>query len=329
MLNNETMDSFYHLRRKETRSTTKLLFNMNVGCSVNIGDLMFVTIMNVVTSMIWGGIKMVEDSEDRMRFGVEFRKVIKEINGLMATSNLSDFYPSLAWLDLQGIEKGMKAARGKIDGLFDGIIDQRRKNGSDENKDILQFLLNLKDNGDSEFTMTHIKGLLLDMISGGTDTTSSTIEYALAHMIDKPEILKKAQQEVDTLVGEGNIVEESHIKNLPYLHAIMKEVLRLRPTVPLLLPHSPSESCVIGGYTVPKDARVFVNAWAIHRDPSVWENPLEFRPERFLNQKLGYSESGFKYLPFGSGRRMCPGAMMAERMFVYLLSSLIHSFDWR
>nr|GEU75324.1 flavonoid 3'-monooxygenase-like [Tanacetum cinerariifolium] len=109
----------------------------------------------------------------------------------------------------------------------------------------------------------------------------------------------------------------------------MKEVLRMHPTLPLLVPHCPSESCVIGGYTIPKGARVFVNAWAIHRDPSIWENPLEFRPERFLDGKWDYSGNDFNYFPFGSGRRICAGTAMAERMFMFLLGSLLHSFDWK
>ncbi|KAJ0476103.1 putative cytochrome P450 [Helianthus annuus] len=272
MLTKETLDSFYYIRRKEIRNNIKHVYNMQVGSPVNIGDLMFLTIMNVVMGMIWGGTK------DGIGFGVEFRNVINEVTRLMAAPNLSDFYPGLAWLDVQGIEKSMKVAMKKIDEIFDRIIDERRKIDCAENKDFLQFLLQLKDDGESKtsITITHIKGLLLDMIIGGTNTTSSTLEFALAHMIDSPEILNKAHQELDEIVGKGNIVEESHIKNLPYMHAIMKEVLRLHPSVPLLLPHSPSESCVIGGYTVPKGARVFVNVWAIHREPTIWENPLEF-----------------------------------------------------
>lgn len=166
------------------------------------------------------------------------------------------------------------------------------------------------------------------MVVGGTETTSNTVEFALAEMMNKPEILKKAQQELETVVGKDNIVEESHINKLPYLYAIMKEVLRLHPTLPLLIPRCPSESCVIGGYMVPKGARMFINAWAIHRDPTIWENPLEFRPERFLDSKWDYNGNDFNYLPFGSGRRICAGLAMAERMFMFLLASLVHSFDW-
>lgn len=166
------------------------------------------------------------------------------------------------------------------------------------------------------------------MVVGGTDTASNTIEFAMAELINSPQIMKKAQQEIDLVVGNENTVEESHLHKLHYLNDIMKEVLRLHPALPLLVPHSPSESSIIGGYRVPKGSRVFINAWAIQRDPSIWENPLEFRPERFSDGKLDYNGHDFSYIPFGSGRRICAGLPMAERTVMYFLASLLHSFNW-
>lgn len=164
---------------------------------------------------------------------------------------------------------------------------------------------------------------------GGTDTTSSTVEFALAEMMNNALIMIKAQQELDSVVGKNSMVEESHINKLPYLQAVMKEILRLHPVLPLMVPHCPSKSCIVGGYTVPKGARVFVNVWAIHRDASIWERPNEFVPERFLNGKGDYSGNDFTYLPFGSGRRICAGIPMAERVVAFSLASLVHSFDWK
>lgn len=166
------------------------------------------------------------------------------------------------------------------------------------------------------------------MVVGGTETTSNTVEFAMAEMINKPEVMEKAQRELDEVVGKYNMVEESHIHKLSYLRAVMKETLRLHPTLPLLVPHCPSETCIVGGYTIPKGAQIFVNVWAIHRDPSIWENPMEFNPERFLNGTWDYG-SDFSYFPFGSGRRMCAGLAMAERMFMYSLATSVHSFDWK
>ncbi|XVF51659.1 hypothetical protein PTKIN_Ptkin04bG0202200 [Pterospermum kingtungense] len=166
------------------------------------------------------------------------------------------------------------------------------------------------------------------MVVGGSDTSANSIEFTLAEVINRPEVLRRAQQELDEVVGKDNIVEESHIHKLPYLLAMMKESLRLHPVVPLLVPHCPTEPCTVGGYAIPKGSRVFLNAWAIHRDPSIWENPLAFNPDRFLDGRWDFSGSDFRYFPFGSGRRICAGIAMAERMVLYLTATLLHSFDW-
>lgn len=334
MLSNATLDSVYGLRRRELRRTIQYFYS-RVGSRVNVGEQMFLTVMNVITNMLWGG---TVKGEERGKMGAEFRQVVAEMTELLGKPNLSDFFPGLARFDLQGIQKRMKGLAKRFDRIFQNIIDQRLKmdgHGSgtaEESADFLQFLLKLKDDGDAKtpLTITHLKALLMDMVVGGTDTTSNTVEFALAEMMNKPQVLRKAQQEVETVVSKDNIVEESHIHKLPYLYAVMKETLRLHPALPLLVPHCPTESCIVGGYTVPKGARVFVNVWAVHRDPSVWKNPLEFDPERFLeDSKWDYSGNDFNYFPFGSGRRICAGTAMAERMFMFSLASLVHSFDWK
>lgn len=165
------------------------------------------------------------------------------------------------------------------------------------------------------------------MVVGGTDTTSSTVEFAIAEMMNKPETMEKAQRELDAVVGTNRAVEESDTNKLPYLNAVIKEVLRLHPVLPLMVPHCPSKACLVAGYTVPKGARTFVNVWAIHRDPQNWADPDEFVPERFLNAEEDFS-SDFRYLPFGSGRRSCAGMAMAERIVMYSLATLVHSFKW-
>ncbi|KAG5629605.1 hypothetical protein H5410_001322 [Solanum commersonii] len=215
------------------------------------------------------------------------------------------------------------------------MIDQRQKldrNGvGQESKDVLQVLLKLKDEADAKMplTMIKLKALLMDMVVGGTGSTANTVEFAIAEIMHKPDVLRKLQLELDIVVGKDNIVEESHIQQLPYLYAVMKEVLRIHPAIPLLVPHCPSETCSVGGYVVPKGSCVFINVWAIQRDASIWKNPTEFRPERFLDNKWDYSGNDLNYFPFGSGRRICAGIAMAERMFMYSLASLIHSFDWK
>ncbi|KAK6158026.1 hypothetical protein DH2020_005340 [Rehmannia glutinosa] len=328
---NNTLDTVYDLRRREIRGTIRYLYR-RAGSTVDIGEQMFLTVMNVITSMMWGGTGTGTGTE-RAGLGAEFKQVVSEMTNLLGMPNLSDFYPGLERFDMQGIQGKMKGLAKRFDKIFDTIIEQRLKiiDGK-ESKDFLQFLMEMKgNNGDdakTPFTMTHLRALLMDMVVGGTDITSNTVEYALAEMMNKPETLKKAQQELETIVGKDNIVEESDMNKLPYLHAVMKEVLRLHPALPLLVPHCPSATCNVAGYTIPKGARVFVNVWAIHRDPTIWEKPLEFCPERFLDGKWDYNGNDFNYFPFGSGRRICAGTAMAERMFMFSLASLVHSFDW-
>ncbi|GMQ05062.1 hypothetical protein CsSME_00050245 [Camellia sinensis var. sinensis] len=327
MLSNTRLDSVYSLRRGEIRKTIGYIFRNRVGSPVNISDQMFLTLLNVVTNMLWG---CSIEGEDRVSIG--FDGVIR----LLGKPNMSDFYPGLARFDLQGIEKKMRGVMKRVDEIFDMMIDQRMKRdgegGEKESKDFLQFLLEHKDGGreaKTPLTMAQVKAMLMDMVVGGTDTTINSVEAAMAEMMNKPQVMQKLQLELDTIVGKDHIVDESHIPKLPYLYAIMKETLRLHPILPLLIPHSPSETCTIGGYTIPKGTRILFNVWAIHRDPLIWENPLEFDPERFLNGKWDYTGNDFAYFPFGSGRRICPGISMAERVFMFSIASLVHSFEWK
>ncbi|XP_057811432.1 flavonoid 3'-monooxygenase CYP75B137-like [Salvia miltiorrhiza] len=328
MLGNATLDSVYGLRRRELRQTIGHLHG-KAGTAVDVGEQMFVTVLNVITGMLWGG---TVKGEERAGLGAEFKEVVGEMTALLGAPNISDFFPALERLDLQGIQKRMKGLAKRFDRIFEKMIEQRLKMSGDHgSKDFLQILLQMKEtHGDANtpFTITHVKALLMDMVVGGTDTTSNAVEFAVAEIMNRPEIMAKVQQELDSVVGKDNIVEESHINKLPYLSLVMKEALRLHPSLPLLVPHCPSATSVVAGYTIPKGARVFVNVWAIHRDPSIWENPLEFRPERFCDGKWDYSGNDLNYFPFGSGRRICAGTAMAERMFMYSLASLLHSFDW-
>ncbi|MQM10240.1 hypothetical protein Taro_043130 [Colocasia esculenta] len=342
-----SLDAIYPLRRREVRATVRHLYS-RAGQAVDVGAQMFLTSMNLVTEMLWGGEMAAEGEEGaggegRAEIAIEFRNIVGEMTRLLGMPNVSDFLPSVveSW-DLQGLQRKMRVLQQRFDQIFLKIIDQRQRRGEQishgegKGKDFLGHMLRYeKQGGDGKtiFTMTHVKALLMDMVVGGTDTTSNTVEWAMAELMHKPETLRKAQEELDAVVGKGNVVEESDVPMLSYLQAVMKEVLRLHPPLPLMVNHCPSASTTVGGYSVPMGSRVFVNVWAIHRDPSAWEDPLEFRPERFLqggSSAAGdYSGNNFEYIPFGSGRRICAGVAMAERVFMHLLASLVHSFDWR
>ena len=162
------------------------------------------------------------------------------------------------------------------------------------------------------------------LLLAGTDTSAVTLEWAMTNLLNHPDILKKARDEIDSQIGEEKLIEESDISKLHYLQSIISETLRLYPAAPLLVPHMSSANCTIGGYDVPSGTMLLVNAWAIHRDPKVWDDATSFKPKRFENGK----SEGHKLMSFGTGRRTCPGAGLAQRTVSLTLGSLIQSFEW-
>lgn len=166
------------------------------------------------------------------------------------------------------------------------------------------------------------------MFFGGSETTSSTIEWVLAELLRSPETMKKVKEELHRVMGPNKKIKESDIDNLSYLQAVVKETLRLHPALPLLLPRYSTKDTSYMGYLIPKGTQVFVNAWAIGRDPDVWEDPLAFKPERFLDSTIEYNGQNFEMIPFGSGRRICMGLDLAHRILHLCLATLLWSFDW-
>lgn len=150
------------------------------------------------------------------------------------------------------------------------------------------------------------------------------MEWAMTLLLNHPETLQKARDEIDSRIGHGRLLEEHDLPNLPYLQAIISEALRLCPPAPLLLPHESLEQCTVGGYRIPRGTMLLVNTWAIHRDPAEWADPTEFRPERFVD-----GGEGGKILPFGVGRRRCPGDGLATRLIGLALGTMIQCFEWR
>ncbi|KAH9657552.1 cytochrome P450 family 76 subfamily C polypeptide 7 [Citrus sinensis] len=250
--------------------------------------------------------------------------------------NLSDHFPLLKMLDLQGIRRRNTLYAGKMFEVLDRLIDQRLKQRQEhgcsisiEPKDMLHTLLNIIQDKSVEIDIKHIKHLFADLFIAGNDTTSITMEWAMTELLHNPEALSKAKLELEQTVGKGNSIEESDIIRLPYLQAVVKETFRLHPPVPLLIPRKALEDIEIAGFTVPKGAQVFVNAWAIGRDESTWDNPHTFIPERFLRSNVDFKGQNFELIPFGAGRRICPGLPLAIRMLYLMLGSLINSFDWK
>ncbi|KAF8028287.1 hypothetical protein BT93_E1021 [Corymbia citriodora subsp. variegata] len=344
LMSNSSLDACYGFRRQEVREALSDMYR-KPGVPVNIGELALLILVNTVMAMLWGGTLQ---GEKREAIATEFQKVVAKFMVLLGSPNVSDFFPALAWLDLQGVERDMKRVHQWLDDFIQSIIDCATKGTTNEmfkqkggesksneqRKDFLQIFLDMEmDLEDNQSPMDKdeaLKAILTDIIIGGTDTTSTMVEWVMAELLQNRYVMNKVVHELTEVVGEDKMVEEHHLPKLKYLNAVIKEAFRLHPALPLLVPRTPSASCVVGGYMIPKGSNVFLNVGYIHRDPKIWDKPSEFRPQRFLEDPSKYDFSGnnFTYMPFGSGRRMCAGLALAERMLPYVLASLLHSFEW-
>ncbi|KAG8654590.1 hypothetical protein MANES_05G139450v8, partial [Manihot esculenta] len=196
--------------------------------------------------------------------------------------------------------------------------------------DVLDILLQLWKNRSFKVALTfdHIKAVLMNVFVGGTDTGAATVVWAMTILMKNPIAMKKAQEEIRKLVGKKGFVEEDDVQQLPYLKAVIKETMRLQPTVPLLVPRESTEDCVLYGYDIAAKTVVYVNARAIGRDPEIWENPEEFNPERFINSSIDLKGQDFELTPFEAGRRICPGIFMGLATVEVSLANLLYKFDW-
>ncbi|KAL2478134.1 Cytochrome [Forsythia ovata] len=260
--------------------------------------------------------------------GHEFKAI--SANGIKISASLAmaEHIPSLRWMF--PLDEDAFAKHGaRRDRLTRAIMEEhtlaRQKSGGAK-EHFLDALLTLQEKYDlSEDT---IIGLLWDMITAGMDTTSISVEWAMAELIKNPRVQQKAQEELDRVIGYERVMTELDFSNLPYLMCVVKESLRLHPPTPLMLPHRAKTDVKIGGYDIPKGSNVHVNVWAVARDPAMWKNPLEFRPERFLEDDVDMKGHDFRLLPFGAGRRVCPGAQLGINLVTSMLGHLLHHFHW-
>jgi len=167
-----------------------------------------------------------------------------------------------------------------------------------------------------------------DIFAGGVDTSGSTIEWAMTEMMRSPRVMKKAQAELRQALGEKEIIDERDVEQLHYLKLVVKETLRLHPPTPLLIPRECSERTIIDGYEIPVKTKVMINVWAICRDPKYWTDAEKFVPERFEGSSIDFKGNNFEYLPFGAGRRICPGISFGLASIMLPLARLLYHFNW-
>ncbi|OMO63712.1 Cytochrome P450 [Corchorus capsularis] len=251
---------------------------------------------------------------------------------------LSDYVPWLRPLDLDGHEKIVRECMRIVNSYHDPIIDDRVKQWSQgerkEAEDLLDAFLLAKDsNGKPALSIEEIKAQCTDLIFATVDNPANAAEWAMAEMINNPEILQKATTEIDAVVGnKDRLVQETDLPKLNYITACAREAFRLHPIAPFNLPHVSNADATVAGYFIPKGSHVLLSRLGLGRNPKVWDEPLTFKPERHLKEgsssKVDLTEQELRFISFSTGRRGCMGVALGTEMTVMLLARLIQSFTW-
>ncbi|PIA55938.1 hypothetical protein AQUCO_00700331v1 [Aquilegia coerulea] len=326
------------IRKEEICSLVSSLFRRSTGGSSQHFNLKFMfsqLMFNIIMRLVAGKRcfeEFIMDLDEQKRL----HTLSKEIFAPGMIFELGDFLPILRKIGYTEEKCQIKIHKSRDSFLQNLINEFRRKQihssttttGEDKKKKttIIEALLSIQEAEPEQYSDDFIKGILLLMFTAGVDTSSLTLEWAMSLLLNHPDILQKARSEINHNVHD-RLLEDYDLAKLPYLHCVINETLRLYPVAPLLVPHFSSEECTVGGYNIPRGTVLYANIGAIHRDPKVWTDPDKFMPERFEGVQ-GEKEMGFKFMPFGVGRRMCPGANLAMRVVALALGTLIQCFEW-
>ncbi|KAJ4762345.1 Cytochrome P450 [Rhynchospora pubera] len=273
---------------------------------------------------------------------------IEHVNALFSSLeylyafSISDYFPQLIGLNLDGHETFIKAACETFKKFHDPIIDERVNQLRRENKEVgvhpepqdyLDILIMLRDQkGRPLLTPDEIKAQLTEIMMAAVDNPSNAVEWILAEMMKNPEILQKAVDEIDYIVGKDpRLVQEADIPRLNYLKACIREAFRLHPIAPFSVPHVAMEDANVAGYLIPKGSHVLLSRVGLGRNPDIWHKPLEFKPERHLDggsSELALAEPDMRFISFSAGRRGCIAQNLGTVMTVMLLARLLQGFSW-
>ncbi|XP_031268392.1 cytochrome P450 CYP82D47-like [Pistacia vera] len=344
LLSNRRLDLLKHVRATEVEHALKEIYKFwtkarNESSHVLVetkqwfGDLNLNVILRMVAGKRYFGADAATDEKEVRRC----RKAMREFFDLAGLFVVRDALPFLGWLDIGGYEKAMKKTFKELDSLVEEWLEEHRRKkeagevAAKEEQDFIDMLLSVLIDIDlSGFDIdTVIKATCLTIIVGATDTTTVNLTWALSLLLNNHHALDKVQEELDSVVGKERLLSESDVDKLVYLQAVVKETLRLYPAGPLGGGREFTKDCTISGYYVPKGTRLLLNIWKIQTDLQVWSDPLEFKPERFLTTHKDIDVNGqhFELIPFGGGRRACPGILFGLQMTHLALASLLHAFD--
>ncbi|KAI9161327.1 hypothetical protein LWI28_016372 [Acer negundo] len=335
---------FTHVREEERTKLLKSLIERSAAgepCDLS-KELEALTSLMIYRMTMGNRSSSLSSSED-YNYSVEAMEMRGLIRNIMECGKkyaVIEVFGPLRRFDLFGNGKRIEKAFLRYDQRLEQIIHEYEENrmnniidGENEEKDVMDILLETCRDSSAEVTITksHIKYFFMEIFMASVDSTSTAMQSAMAELINRPEIFKKLREEINSVVGSNQLVKESDVPNLPYLQAVLKETLRLHPPGPMLRRTATVDS-KINGYDIKAGTKMFVNCYAIMRDPNVWKDPEKFMPERFLDccdRVMDFKGQDFGYLPFGSGRRACFGAPHAAYVIHATVAALVQCFDWK
>ncbi|KAI3705805.1 hypothetical protein L1987_76047 [Smallanthus sonchifolius] len=300
------------------------LISLRLGKVVKIEELIFTTLINTLSNILFS--KDFLDLKDVQTAHLLKFRLLKMLKNSV-TPNVSDFFPIVGGLDLQGLRRDSLHHYDELSRITEAIVKERRAQSAkkvvlaDHEKDFLDRLL------ENNFTTAQINTLVVELFTAGTETVVTATEWAMAEFLKNKEIMCKVREELTRELNTKNIMK-SDLSKFTYFNACIKETLRFHPVVPVLIPRRALEPCEVMNYTIPQNAQVWVNVWAISHDPKVWEDPYTFKPERFLGSNIDFTGHDFEFIPFGGGRRMCPGLPSGVKSLQTMLASLIVGYNW-
>ncbi|XP_020081198.1 cytochrome P450 71A1-like [Ananas comosus] len=327
LLSAKRVQSYHLMREEEVAFMIEKIRQCSSPRTIDMSEVLF-SFANDMTCRVVSG-KLFRGG----RRNELFHELLEENSYLLGAFNIEDYFPWLAWLGvfLGGLSSRARRNFKRWDDLLDEVIEDHENGKDDGEEDFVDVLLSLQKDSNLDFKLEkdHMKAISMGMFGAGTETTYTTLEWAMAELVRNSKTMEKLQDEVRGIVLEKRMVREEQLNAMTYLKAVVKETLRLHPPAPLLLPRESLKDCYIKDYFVPKKTRVFVNGWAINRDPEFWEEPNEFHPERFINNNsVDFKGHDFQFIPFGAGRRICPGIQFAELTIELALANLVHRFEW-
>ncbi|KAL5998277.1 hypothetical protein ACLOJK_009216 [Asimina triloba] len=329
LLSLKKVQSFGFIREEEVARMIASISSCEASSKpANLTELMFALTSTVVSRAAFGkSYRSGGDDHEK----TNFHGIFEEAQAWFGAFFVADYFPWLGWVDLITGQRGrLEKSFWNMDAFYEQVIvehlDPSRQRQKDEVEDLVDVLIRVQK--DLNLTRDHIKAMLMNIFIAGTDTGAATVVWAMTELIKKPRVIKKVQDEIRRIMGSKGKIEESDLHRLEYLKLVVKETFRMHPAAPLLVPRETTRPCKLNGYDIAPRTLVFVNALAIGHEHESWENPGEFWPERFIGTTIDYKGQDFQLIPFGAGRRICPGMHFGAVTVELALANLLYSFDW-